>query len=274
MAGDWSAEEVTTIVQDYLAMLAAELASQPYNKTVHRDALRARLEGRSDGSIEFKHANISAWMIENGLPYVNGYRPRANYQRLIGEIAVRELKNAGALERAIRDQAEMIPNELRQLEVCARPEPVAQSQHGGPAATSHLPDFAAMQEANRQLGDSGERAVLAHEKRRLSHVGRDDLAGNVRWVAQLEGPQAGYDVLSFEPSGTPKRIEVKTTNFGRYSPFFLTAHELDVSQQLGSQYSLYRLFDFSRQGKMFELHPPLSAWCKLQPSVYRATIGA
>ena len=65
---DWRREEVELIVADYLSMLLQELAGQPYNKTAHRRLLRQRLPARSDGSIEFKHANISAVMLEMGYP--------------------------------------------------------------------------------------------------------------------------------------------------------------------------------------------------------------
>jgi hypothetical protein len=61
---DWSREEVEAIVVDYLNMLTLELAGQSYNKTEHRKALQVRLNDRSDASIEFKHCNISAAMID------------------------------------------------------------------------------------------------------------------------------------------------------------------------------------------------------------------
>jgi hypothetical protein len=57
---DWSEEEVRLVVADYFSMLEKELLGKPFNKTEHRKALRLRLAGRSDGSVEFKHANISA----------------------------------------------------------------------------------------------------------------------------------------------------------------------------------------------------------------------
>lgn len=41
------------------------------------------LNGRSPGAIEFKHANISAILIEIGFPYLDGYKPRGNYQELL-----------------------------------------------------------------------------------------------------------------------------------------------------------------------------------------------
>jgi hypothetical protein len=61
---DWTRSEVEAIVEDYLSMLAAELAGAPYNKAAHRRALLPRLQNRSEQSIEFKHANISAALLD------------------------------------------------------------------------------------------------------------------------------------------------------------------------------------------------------------------
>lgn len=80
---DWRQSEVELVVSDYLAMLMLELAGQPFNKTAHRRQLQQRLPGRSSGSIEFKHANISAVMLELGYPYIRGYQPRSNFQRSV-----------------------------------------------------------------------------------------------------------------------------------------------------------------------------------------------
>ncbi len=78
MAEFWSLPEVELVVADYFAMLWKELAGLPIDKTAHRKALQPRLNGRSHGSIEFKHQNISAVLINFDQPYVNGYKPRQN----------------------------------------------------------------------------------------------------------------------------------------------------------------------------------------------------
>jgi len=65
---DWSADEVRLVVADYFAMLEPDLLGRKYNKTRHRDALRPLLAGRSDQSVEFKHANVSAVLVGMGLP--------------------------------------------------------------------------------------------------------------------------------------------------------------------------------------------------------------
>src|SRR6185437_11096406 len=86
MPNDWSREEVEATVADYLAMLSAELTGVPYNKAMHRRELMKLLNNRSEQAIEFKHANISAVLIDLGFPYIAGYKPRSNYQQLLYDV--------------------------------------------------------------------------------------------------------------------------------------------------------------------------------------------
>ena len=55
-------------------MLEAELSARKYSKVEHNRALQARI-GRSAGSIEFKHQNISAVLINFRQPFIPGYLP-------------------------------------------------------------------------------------------------------------------------------------------------------------------------------------------------------
>lgn len=79
---DWTAEELDLIIADYFAMLGAEIRRVSYDKTLHRKALMGQID-RSNGSIEFKHQNISAVLQLLDLPWINGYKPRANFQNSI-----------------------------------------------------------------------------------------------------------------------------------------------------------------------------------------------
>jgi len=88
MAEDWSNSEVELIVADYFNMLSAELAGKTYSKADHRRNILPLLNNRSEGSIEFKHQNISAVLINLGQPYIKGYLPRFNYQNLLEEIVL------------------------------------------------------------------------------------------------------------------------------------------------------------------------------------------
>ena len=71
MPNEWSSEEVEASVADYMTMLASELAGVPYNKAAHRRKLSEVLNGRTEQAIEFKHANISAVLIDLGFPYID-----------------------------------------------------------------------------------------------------------------------------------------------------------------------------------------------------------
>jgi hypothetical protein len=108
VAFDWSREEVEATVADYFAMIEAELAGTRYHKTEHRRQLLPMLDARSEGSIEFKHQNISAVLIALGFPYISGYKPRSNYQHLLYEVVSDRLaSNRGlvALVEADADRA-------------------------------------------------------------------------------------------------------------------------------------------------------------------------
>src|SRR6185503_9104651 len=92
MAGDdWSREEVEATVGDYFAMLHDELAGLPINKAEHNERLRRLLRNRSRGSVEFKHANISAILTLHGYPYIDGYKPRVNFQALLEQAVLEYL---------------------------------------------------------------------------------------------------------------------------------------------------------------------------------------
>lgn len=97
----WSREEVEACVADYLRMLTLELNGQRYSKTAHANALMRLLDGRNRGSVEFKHANISAVLIELGYPYIDGYKPRANYQSMLLEVVEEQLLSNSEVQAAV-----------------------------------------------------------------------------------------------------------------------------------------------------------------------------
>ena len=90
MAEVWSETEIDLIVADYFAMVSAELAGQPFNKAERNRALQ-QLISRSRGSIEFKHQNISAVMLGLGQPWIEGYKPAANFQNALVDGVLRWL---------------------------------------------------------------------------------------------------------------------------------------------------------------------------------------
>ena len=107
MPGDWSLSEVEATVADHRAMLALELKGQPFNKAEHNRRLQRLLDGRSRGSIERKHQNISAIMSELEYPYIKGYKPLRNYQELLLQV-VNDQMAADAALLALIDQVRAV----------------------------------------------------------------------------------------------------------------------------------------------------------------------
>lgn len=280
MATDWSREEVDATVEDYFAMLAAELSGVPYNKAAHRRALIERLSGRSEQSIEFKHANISAVLIDLGFPYISGYKPRSNYQGLLYDVVSERLASDGHLlnvAAADADRPIVVPEVDDILRVITTPPGM---QHRGQDANidsrsamrrSMAVNYLEREARNRSLGAAGEQFVLNYERARLISLGNERLAEKIEHTSQTQGDGAGYDIHSFEASGADRLIEVKTTKYGRETPFFVSRNELAVSESEASHYHLYRLFGFNLNPRFFTLSGAFSRTCRLYPSSYLAS---
>ena len=129
--------------------------------------------------------------------------------------------------------------------------------------------FGALQDyRNRQLGKAGEEWVVDVERESLVRAGRRDLADLVVWVANDVGDGAGYDIASFRKDGAPLLIEVKTTNLGLRTPFYVTRWEVEVSSREATHYSLYRVFDFRSQPRLYCLPGSIAESSRLEPSVF------
>ena len=272
--GPWTDEENDLIVADYFAMLAEDIAGHRYNKAEHRRALLPLLNQRSEGSVEFKHQNISAVLKGLGEDWIPGYKPAFNFQVTLVDAIARWL----ALNSAWLDR----PSAVRPPTGLAEAAPI---WFGPPPTLSNQPppqeleqmlhiarkfDVAARDERNRALGRAGEERVLAHERALLRTAGRVDLAGQVRWVSEEDGDGAGYDIASFAPNGSARLIEVKTTNGWERTPLHISRNELAVAEERRSEWSLIRLWGFAREPKAFELHPPLDAHVSLTATSFQA----
>mgnify|MGYP007086603040 CR=1 FL=1 len=60
----WTDAEIEATVATYFQMLRTQELGQALNKAEHNRRLQARIPARSRGAIEFKHANISAVLME------------------------------------------------------------------------------------------------------------------------------------------------------------------------------------------------------------------
>lgn len=270
----WTDEENDLIVADYFAMLAKDVAGREYKKSAHRRALMPRLQNRSDGSIEFKHRNISAALRALGEDWIRGYLPARNYQGSLADAVMRWLdRHPDWIARPPSGRPAFGTPES--LEIPVGPPPTLSN---GPLPqnlekmmqTAKKFDVAGRDERNRALGRAGEERALAHERATLHCAGREDLANRVRWVSEEDGDGAGYDISSFEPNGRSRLIEVKTTNGWERTPFFISRNEVAVSQERPSEWCLLRLWNFSRKAKAFEIRPPLEAHVSLTATTFRA----
>ena len=273
--GTWTDIENDLIVADYFAMLADDVSGRPYSKAEHRRALLPLLNNRSEGSIEFKHQNISAVLVGLGEDRIPGYKPAFNYQMALEDAVDRWLaENPSWLTRVVTGPQE---NELREApQIWVGPPPTLSNQPPPQELEQVLRvarkfDVAARDERNRALGRAGEERALKHERAQLRSAGRDDLARKVIWVSEEEGDGAGYDIASFETDGRPRLIEVKTTNGWERTPFHITRNELAVAEERRSEWCLFRLWNFSREPKAFELRPPLDAHVSLTATAFQAS---
>jgi len=207
-------------------MLRAELSGNPYNKAEYRRRLLPSLHSRSEQSVEFKHANISAILIELGFPFISGYKPRSNYQGLLYDIVSSQLAanpTIHALAAADTEQPAAVPTVDDILNTLTEPpKPVAlKNRIAAPSVlyTGVPVNYLEREANNRSLGLAGEEFVINFERARLIRAGAANLASKIEHVARTRGDLAGFDVLSFEQSGAERLIEVKTTKYGAHTPF-------------------------------------------------------
>jgi hypothetical protein len=270
---DWSNSELDLIVADYFAMLKEEQAGQVVQKTEHRRLLKAHVQ-RSDGSIEFKHRNISAVLTRLGLPRIRGYIPAWNFQGAIAEAIGRYLEIDSdpvplAISRPLMGFADL-PSLFESAPPLA--PPISPRARTAFERVARKFDPALRDQLNRSLGLAGEQLIYEREKQILINEDRKDLARKVRWVSQEDGDGAGYDIRSYDTSGAERWIEVKTTRGGSTTPFYLTRNENEVAKERPDAFRLYRVHDFSRRPGLFTLTPPLDAVLQLEALTFQASL--
>ena len=269
---DWTAGEVAVLLGSYFFMLADELAGRPYSKKEQFLGVM-KLIGRSKGSVEFKHQNVSAVLDEIGLPWIQGYKPRDHYQDSLADAVGQYLILHPDLLNLAKPGAIKTPAERDIL--VAPPALLNSDPESRPAAIRRLVgkfDPAARDARNRDLGRAGEEFVVGFERRRLERAGRDDLAKDVRWVSDVDGDGYGYDVQSFEIDGQERLLEIKTTCGNERTPFWMSKRESDVAAEQGDIYRVRRVFHFRNEVKMFDIAPPLESRLLLTPATFMAAV--
>lgn len=280
MSDSWSREEVEATIADYFDMLTLELTGQQYNKTRHRQLLQQRLKNRSDSAIERKHQNISAILRELSCPWIIGYKPLGNYQALLATVVQNRLKNALLFDQAALSAVQMpaAAPEVPGFESVLVDAPRISRSAGEPrpAYDARRPtmavrrDYFEREARNSSLGRAGEEFVVQYERWRLISIGKNKLADKVEHISATQGDGLGFDVLSFEASGRDRLIEVKTTSFGKETPFFITRSEVNLSRAKSDVFQIYRLFEFRRRPQLFSLRGAVDTYCILDPVTFQA----
>lgn len=276
--GGWDWLECEFLVNDYVTMLEKHLVGASYSKAAHRRALLPRLNNRSEGSIEYKHQNVSAVLLELGLPYIPGYKPAFNYQQQLKQVVLSYLAGHQKVIDDVNLVADKIADEPeyydRGWDSVFDPEPPERIPHVAKSRPSYLAkriDFSERERRNRQLGERAEEFVLRMERQRLTAQGRPDLAAEVEWSSKERGDGLGFDIRSFDAIGDQERfLEVKATKSGKYQPFFISENERSFSNEFSAAFRLYRVYDFGLASRFFILPGAIEQHVHLMPQNYRA----
>jgi hypothetical protein len=267
---DWTLRECELTVEAYFDCLEGQVKGENTNKAAVYRELSNKLNHRSAKAVEYKFQNISAILLEDGLPTLG--RPMSNYQSLLKSI-VRDYVRKHSHIFDVVPESLPLPRPVEEVFV---PPPLPKKNERAKAAGRtkvHPFDFAQHDAENKKLGVQGEQWVIECEKKRLTDAGRADLAEKVLWVSRDMGDGYGYDIASFTCTGDPILVEVKTTNGTATRPFYISEAELRVADKEGERYRLYRVFDFAGKPQIFELIAPLRQRLSLIATSYRAAVG-
>jgi hypothetical protein len=265
---DWTLDECEAAVEAYFEGLRKKLSGQNFNRAQACRSVAEKI-GRPHGAVDFKFQNIDAILYKYELPrMMNGIAP--NIQHLLEFVVLDPLAKHNSVFETVPEHT---PEVTTAQGLLVEPPNVSPSVTGDDEPRSQIArkiDYAKRDAKNRRLGRSGEKWVVAFEKKRLTEMGRKDLAEQVDGIAERLGDGLGYDIVSFDENGVELLLEVKTTNAGILTPFFISPNEIAVAERERDSYRLYRVFDFSTIPHAYVLSGPLEDKLTLKPQVYSA----
>lgn len=184
----WTEVEIAETVATYFQMLRTQELGQSLNKAEHNRRLQQRLPARTRGAIEFKHANISAVLMEiYDAPPLRGYLPRSNYQSDLVVAVGRALSDDRVLDEAALRNVEQpaVPALLNNFDGLLVDAPqrargkVREVRKDWSAVAPLKRDYLQREARNRSLGLAGELLVMEYEAKRLHSLGALSLADKV-----------------------------------------------------------------------------------------------
>lgn len=273
----WNWLECELVVDLYFKMLHSQASGEKFVKTRLYSELVPKLNNRNIGAVENKCQNISAIMTEFGCPYVIGLKPRPKYQQQLLKVVRSKLVGHGKLLESVIEESLVVPDEIQReidwasvsdTEIPHFDKNLKETQ---PTYVGRHTNYAQREFNNRTLGLRGEEFVLDFEKYRMRESERYDLVNDVEWSSKVRGDGLGYDIRSFNPINDEELfIEVKTTNSGKYQPFFISDNEVSYSKDFSDQYTLYRVFQFRTDPKLFQLDGDIEKYVHLKSKNYIA----
>lgn len=271
----WTQAEIDLTVAAYFEMWAMQFAGQRYRKVDTVRRLAALMPARSSRALEAKFQNVSAVLAEFGIGWIEGYKPWENYQGALRDSVMAWISGPAMIRQRMEVYqssalvaASTRPQATEDVLVAVPGASQLSGKRRTTVAVTGGPDAALVDFRKRELGEAGERWVLDLERESLRRVGRPDLAEKVKWAAREVGDGLGYDVLSYRSDGADHLIEVKTTNLGPRTPFYITRGEVDVSRSQADVYSLYRVHGFARDPRIYVLDGNVEERAHLEPKVF------
>ncbi len=173
-------------VSDYLEMLDLELRAISFVKMDHIRALAALLGTRSEKAIEYKYANISAVLRDFGLPFIDGYKPRSNYQQLLWDVVSSRVGQSKPLLTLIKAQVEapaVVPTVEDILALLVEPPtsgdetPYPKLKQVKSRGNFHPVNYLEREARNQSLGAAGEELVLRYEAGPIDEAGSGQPGG-------------------------------------------------------------------------------------------------
>lgn len=107
---------------------------------------------------------------------------------------------------------------------------------------SHV-DYIEKEKSHKALGNAGEEFVYQYEREKVQKL-KLPKEKQVKRKSVTEGDGLGYDILSYDEHGNEMFTEVKTTTGAENGTLFITANELEMSEQNPENYYLYRVYNF------------------------------
>lgn len=244
----------------YFSMLEAGVRGEVLGQAEHFRKLMNEFGALSEARIRQEYAEVSAVLLQCGLPFLDVYPPAEPVKQVVRRQLVRYLSQARARlediwlgEAAVRRVR--LPDEVLDLPGAWAAPPLNDDFRVDAflAGRARFPRFGGFQRREERfdtLREAGCRFALAFERTRLKMESQARLARRVRLLEPAERTD-GFDMVSFDPDGAERYIRVAATQYSRRFPLLVEPRTLVASYRHGERFYLYRVFHFCWDAKVF-----------------------